>query len=302
MTLHPDAKELLDKLRHAPEADEVPLEEFRKAALLLISGGPKQKIGRVDDITIEGPDGLPLKLRIYTPQGGGPFPIIVWIHGGSFVRATLDVFDAERRDFVHRSNCIIVAVDQRLAPETKFPGPLHDAYAALEWASNHAMELNGIPDRIGIAGESSGGNLAAATTLLTRERGGPKISFQLLVSPLLDAHCTAPSVDKFGTGYLFTKRQLLWMYKQYAPDVSPDNPLLSPGRATDLRFLPPAIIITIEYDPVRDEAEEYAELLKAAGVPVFHFRLEGMLHYLTPPEPTPTGVRLLQDLFRSQPQ
>jgi acetyl esterase len=149
-------------------------------------------------------------------------------------------------------------------------------------------------------GESSGGNLAAAMTFLARDNGRPKISFQLLIEPLLDAHCSMPSVDEFADGYVLTKRQLIWMYQQYAPGVSPDNPLLSPLRAPDLHGLPPAAIVTIEYDPVRDEGEQYAERLKAAGVPVFHTRIAGMVHHFPGPEAMPTAARLLQELFRSQ--
>jgi acetyl esterase len=300
MPLHPDARAFLDKMSNVPQPNEIPIEEFRRAASAVITGGPPLEVGGVQNLTISGGDSKPMNIRIYRPEGAGPFPVLVWLHGGSFVRGTLDMFDAGRRAFTKASRCIVVAVDQRLSPEAKFPAPIHDGYAALTWASAHAAEFQGDPALIGVAGESSGANLAAALALMVRDKRDPKISFQLLIEPLLDAHCDTPSAAEFAEGYILTKRQLVWAYQQYAPNVSLDDPLLSPLRAADVRDLPPAVIVTIEYDPVRDDGEQYAAKLKAAGVRVLSARIPGMLHHFAGPDLIPTSTRLLGELFRGE--
>src|ERR1700722_16255688 len=174
MPLHPDALAFLAKMKDVPQPQDIPLEEFRNAARALIPTGPSLQIGSVEDFEIAGGDGRSLKIRVDVPEGTGPYPVAVWAHGGSFVRGTLDMFDAGRRAFTKASQCIVVAVDQRLSPEVQFPGPLEDVYAALGWASAHAREWSGDPASIGVAGESSGGNLAASAALLSRDRGAPR--------------------------------------------------------------------------------------------------------------------------------
>jgi acetyl esterase len=299
MPLHADARAFLVKMSDARQPNDISIEEFRRAASAVIATGPVLQIGKVDEMQIPGGDSQPVKLRIYRPEGAGPFPVLVWVHGGSFTRGTLDMFDAGRRAFVKASNCIIVAVDQRLSPEARFPAPLNDAYAALIWASTHAAELGGDASRLGVAGESSGGNIAAAASILARDRRKPGLAFQLLLEPLVDAHCDTPSMNELAEGYLLTKRQLVWAYQQYAPGVSPDEPLLSPLRSPDLSGLPPAVVVTIEFDPVRDEGEQYADRLAAAGVRVLNARIPGMVHHFPGPEMLPTTVRLLNELLQS---
>ncbi len=281
------------------QPNDIPIEEFRRAASAVIATGPVLQIGEVNEVQIPGGDSQQLKLRIYRPEGRGPFPVLVWVHGGSFTRRTLDMFDGGRRAFVKASGCIIVAVDQRLSPEARFPAPLNDAYAALIWASAHAVEIGGDASRLGVAGESSGANIAAAAALLARDRRKPELAFQLLLEPLVDAHCDTPSINELAEGYLLTKRQLVWAYQQYAPGVSLDEPLLSPLRAADLSGLPPAVVVTVEFDPVRDEGEQYATRLVAAGVRVLSARIPGMVHHFTGPEMLPTTVRLLHELLQT---
>src|ERR1700761_6732751 len=181
MPLHEQARAFLDKMAGTPQPNDIPIEEFRRAAAAVITTGPEIRIGKVENLEIRGGDGQKMKLRIYVPEGSGPFPVLVWVHGGSFVRGTLDMFDAGRRAFTKASECIVVAVDQRLSPEAQFPAPLDDVYAAFKWASSHATDWRGDPVLVGIAGESSGGNLAAALALFARDRGGPRIAFQLLI-------------------------------------------------------------------------------------------------------------------------
>ena len=300
MPLHPDARAFLDTMADSPQPNEVSIEEFRRAAGALVSGAPPLQIGRVLDVTITGGDSQGMDVRVYTPQGTGPFPVVVWLHGGSFVRGTLDMFDAGRRAFTKASDCIVVSVDQRLSPEAQFPGPLLDGFAALTWAASKAAGLGGDPALVGVAGESSGGNLAAALALMARDRNGPKAAFQLLIEPLLDAHCDSPSMEEFAEGYILTRSQLVWAYQQYAPNASRDNPLISPLRATNLRGLPPTAIVTVEYDPVRDDGARYAAKLAEAGVPVLNACIAGMVHHFPGPDLIPTSARLLRQLIRGK--
>jgi acetyl esterase len=297
MPLHPDARAFLDKMANTPQPNDIPVEEFRRAAAALIATGPQLQIGRVENLEIRGGDGQEMKLRIYVPEGAGPFPTILWVHGGSFVRGTLDMFDAGRRAFAKASGCTIVAVDQRLSPEAQFPAPLNDVYAALLWTFDNAVRLSSDRSLIGIAGESSGSNIAAAATLKSRDLRAPALSFQVLLEPLVDARCNTASMKELAEGYVLTRQQLIWAYQQYAPGADLSNPLISPLLAPDLSGLPPALIVTVEFDPVRDEGEQYAARLSRAGVRVLAARIPGMVHHFTGPEMLPTTVRLLRDLL-----
>jgi acetyl esterase len=274
----------------------MPLAEFRALAERLVGQGEREPVGRVDNRTVAGGDGQALGLRLYLPAGPRPAPVVVWAHGGSFTRGSLDVFDAARRSFANESGCIVVAVDQRLSPEARYPAPLADIHAAVRWAAVHAEGFGGDPDLIGVAGESSGGNLAAAETLLARDRAQP-LAFQILFTPLVDATLTLPSVEEYGQGYVLTRRQLLWAYEQYAPGVPRTTPALSPLHEPDLAGLPPAVVVTVEYDPVRDEGEAYADRLAAAGVLVHRTRLDGMVHHFPGPTAMRTTARLTRELL-----
>ena len=297
MPLHEQARAFLDKMASSPQPNDIPIAQFRQAAANLITTGPQLQIGRVENLDIPGGDGQKMGLRIYVPEGEGPFPVLVWIHGGSFVRGTLDMFDAGRRAFAKASGCIVVAVDQRLSPEAQFPKPLEDAHAALLWTVENAARLGGNPALIGIAGESSGTNIAAALTLKVRDAKTPKLAFQVLLMPLVDAHCNTKSMNEFADGYVLTRRQLIWAYQQYAPNADLNDPLISPLLAKDLSGLPPAVIVTIEFDPVRDEGEAYARRLEEAGVPVKSARIPGMVHHFAGPGLIPTAANLLRSLI-----
>ena len=292
MPLHPDARAFLERMAATPQPQEVPLADFREAARALIPTGEKLALARVEDRVIPGGDGQDMAIRVYEPEATRPCPIVAWIHGGSFARGTLDMFDPGRRAFAKAAGCVVVAVDQRLSPEAQYPKPLEDAYAALLWAARNAGEFGADATRLGIAGESSGGAIAAAAARLARERG-PALAFQVLVTPLLDASLSSPSVTEFAEGYLLTRAQLEWAYAQYAPGAAVDDTLLSPLLAPDLADLPPAVIVTMEYDPVRDDGERYAQRLARAGVRVKSARLGGMLHHF----PGPDFAKVLTDLF-----
>ena len=174
---------------------------------------------------------------------------------------------------------MIVSVDYRLAPENPFPAAPEDCYTATQWVAAHAAKFQGDPSRLAVGGDSSGGNLAAVVALMARDRSGPKLVFQLMLFPATDFRLSTPSMEELGKGYTVTKPQMIWIRNNYLPDVADwTNPLASPLLAPDLSGLPPALIITAEYDPLRDDGELYGKRLQEAGVPAKISRYDGMLH------------------------
>ena len=297
MPLHPDAAAFVKAMQAIPQPPDASVQEFRDAAARLVKPGDPLPIGAVEDKVIQGGDGQPLRLRIYTPEGSGPFPAIVWIRGGSFTRTTLEQMDPLRRLAAKLTGSVVISVDQRLSPEAQYPAPLDDADAAAQWAFAHAAEINVKPGSIGIAGESSGGNIAAALAVRARDRGRPRFAFQLLFAPLTDASLSCASTKEFEDGYILTKRQLVWAYEQYAPGVPRTDPGISPMLTPELGDMPPAVIVTIENDPVRDEGERYAERLRDAGVKVRHARIAGMVHHFPGQQAMMTFFGLFNELL-----
>jgi acetyl esterase len=220
-------------------------------------------------------------VRIFVPDAEGPLPVLLYIHGGGWVFGNLEVAEPSCRSLANATGCIVVATQYRLAPETKFPGGVEDCYAALEWAAAHAAELGGDPDRIGITGDSAGGNLSAAVALMARDRGGPALRCQILVYPAtaldLDGHM--PSRQENAEGYVISAAAVKWCVGHYlAGDGDAMNPYASPLHADDHSGLPPALIVTAEFDPLRDEGEALGAKLEAAGVPVTVSRYDGQVH------------------------
>lgn len=239
---------------------------------------PGPEVAQVEDRTIPGPAG-DLPVRIYTPAGAGPFPGLAWFHGGGWVVGDLDSADGPARHLCVGAGCVVVSVDYRLAPETKFPGPAEDCYAATQWLAANAAALNVDPDRIAVGGDSAGGNLAAAVSLMSRDRGGSPLVFQLLVYPVTEPDFDNGSYTANAEGYQLSRDVMIWYWEQYlASAADADNPYASPLRAADLSGLPPALVLTAEYDPLRDEGEAYAARLAAAGVPVACTRYDGLIH------------------------
>jgi acetyl esterase len=243
---------------------------------------PGLKVGSVAsawDDEISSSD-IPLKVRVYTPLGDGPWPILIYFHGGGFVAGNLDSHDSIARNLCAGARYVVVSVDYRLAPEHKFPAAIKDALMALNWAATHASKLNADANRIVVGGDSAGGNLAAVTALRNRDEGGPMLAGQLLIYPVI-AHPTlgTRSYSENGEGYLLTRRIMEFFWEHYLNDQSEaQHPHASPLYAADLTGLPSALIFTAEFDPLRDEAEQYGRKLRAAGVPTRISRCDGMIH------------------------
>jgi acetyl esterase len=281
MPLSPAARTMLDQLEEigAPPLWQQDIATVREQDRNLLGALDQPvEVASVDNRTMPGPAGE-IPVRIYTPGTGGARPLIVYFHGGGFVFCSLDTHDGTCRRLANATGAVVVSVDYRLAPECPFPGPLDDCYAATVWAHEHAADLGADGDQLVVAGDSAGGNLAAATTLLAREHAGPPIVHQILIYPVIDAACETKSFTENGEGYFLDGASMRWLWTQYlGPDGDGTHPHASPIRAADLSGLPPAIVVTAEYDPLRDEGEAYADALQAAGVPATAVRYDGMIH------------------------
>lgn len=255
-------------------------------------------IGKVDSVEIPGPAG-PLAARIYTPVGltGRVTPACVYYHGGGWVIGDLDTHDAICRRLANESGCRVVSVDYRLAPENRFPAAFDDAYAALAWTEAKASDHQINPNRLAVAGDSAGGNLAAAVALHAKAKGGPKLKYQLLFYPVTQARADTASMRDLATGYFLEKASMDWFCDQYLPpDADPNDPRVSPLAAKDVAGVAPAYVLVAGFDPLRDEGRAYAEKLKAAGVAVDFVEYEGMIHgFLGMEGVVPQALQALKD-------
>lgn len=279
--LDPAARELLNTL----EAAMPPIERLSPVEARRLSDERRKQaatqaepVAAVDDRVIRGPAG-DLPLRIYWPARHRSPPVTMFFHGGGFVICDLESHDPLCRAMCNATGSIVISVDYRRAPEDPFPAALDDSFAATRWAATSAEELGGDPARIAVAGDSAGGNLAAAVALRARDEGGPPLVFQLLIYPMTNHDFSTESYRENGEGYYVTESALRWYWDQYLADPSHGaHPYASPLRADDLSGLPPAFVLTAEYDPLRDEGEAYAERLRRAGVNVTAVRYDGMFH------------------------
>ena len=280
MTLDPHVEGMLKALAAyaAPDFSTMTAPAYR-AGIAGRNGllGPGDSVARSEDREIAGPGG-PLALRLYYPDVPGPLPLTLFFHGGGFVACGLDTHDNICRCLAVRARTLVVAVDYRLAPEAPFPAAVHDAMAALEWLRAHAVEIGGDAQRIALAGDSAGGNLAAVLAQQAKDRGW-SLQHQLLMYPVTDLAEESASYASCGQGYFLTAEGLRWFLSQYlhgGGDAT--DPRASPLRARDFSGLAPATVITAEYDPLRDEGEAYALSLRLAGVPAVLQRWPGQIH------------------------
>jgi len=288
MALDPAAAGLLQQMAEAdmPPLNEMSPPDARVAAEGFIPlGGDGDDVAEQSDRTIPGPHG-DIPIRIYRPNvkadsgdRSAALPCLVYFHGGGWVIGTPDSTNAICRNVANRAGCVVISVDYRLSPENKFPIPLDDCFAATQWIVANGKEVGIDSTRVAIGGDSAGGNLAAAVSLRARDEGGPALRMQLLVYPVTDHDFSTPSYAENGDGYLLTKDMMVWFWDHYLSGAADGkNPLASPLRAKDLSGLPPALVITAEYDPLRDEGEAYATALTKAGVSVTHTRYPGQIH------------------------
>jgi acetyl esterase/lipase len=280
MPLHPQVKVVLDLMEKAgPPLHHLSPQQARESTLAMRANkGEVEPVGKVEDRTVKGPGG-DIPIRVYTPNGRGLFPLLVYFHGGGWVVGSIETVDASCRSLTNLTNCITVSVDYRLAPEHKFPAAPDDCYAATTWTALNAASIHGDPRRIAIGGESAGANLAAAVALMAQERGTPSIALQLLLYPVMDHACNTPSCRENAQGYFLTTERMNWFWNHYLRnDADGENPLASPLRAKRLQGVAPAVISTAEFDPLRDEGAEYAKKLREAGVPVEYKCYEGLIH------------------------
>lgn len=281
MPLHPEFNALLAQFAAAAEGQppDPPLARQRVDFDALTPPAPEITVGAVEDRSVDVTDGE-ITVRIYTPLGDGPHPLVVYFHGGGWVFGNVDSHDAQTRDLCNGASCVVVSVDYRLAPEHPFPTAAEDCYAATCWAIENATALAADPARIAVAGDSAGGNLAAVVALMARDRNGPKLNLQALIYPVLDTDFDNASYTANAENYLLTRETMLWYWQQYCPDPEQrSNPYAAPMRAVDLSGLPAALVLTGEYDPLRDEGNAYAKRLAAAGVAVQSECYDGLPHY-----------------------
>jgi acetyl esterase len=237
-----------------------------------------EPVGSVEDRTIPGPAGK-LAIRIYRPDNRAGHPLIMLFHGGGWVVGDLDNEDTTCRGLCRRVGAVVVSVDYRLAPETKFPGAVEDCYAATKWAVEHAKELRVDGTRVATSGTSAGGNLSGAVAMMARDRGGPKIAHQVLFCPVIDSDFDRPSYIRNAVNYGLTRDGMIWYWDKYTgKGKDSKNPYVALIRAKDLSGLPDATVIAAEYDPLVDEAVAYADALRAAGVDVSCNVYPGMTH------------------------
>ncbi len=283
MTLDPQVQTVLAQIAAAGKSPRsaMPLAEVRALSIATAAArnGQPEAVKNVEDQMVPGSEGA-IPVRVYTPEGSGPFPALVFFHGGGWVLSNLDTHDGICRQLAKKSACVVVNVDYRLAPEHKFPAAPEDCFDVTAWVAQNARLLNIDPKRIAVGGDSAGAGLATVVALMARDRGGPSLICQLLVYPVTDYHTPGtPSYAELSEGYNLSRDDMVWFWSQYLSDEAEGyHPYASPLRAESLRGLPPAFVITAEYDLLRDEGEAYAARLQSEGVPVTLKRFPGMIH------------------------
>ena len=287
----PEFQPVLQALAAAPRIPDSSVEQARAMWEAFLPGEP-EALEDVADLVVPGQTG-PLPARLYRPSKE-PAGIVLFLHGGGWVLGSLRSHDIAVRSLAKRSAWAILAIEYRLAPEAPFPAGLADCHAALDWLGEKRADL-GLKDRpIIVAGDSAGGNLAAALAILVRDRGGPHLAGQVLIYPVTDGRADTPSYAERGEGGLLGAADMRWFWNHYAPAGAALDPLASPILQQDLSGLPPAAVVTAEFDPLRDEGRAYADALQASGVPVEHLHFPDLPHgFLTFAPISPASDRAL---------
>jgi acetyl esterase/lipase len=278
--LQPDVAKVLEVMAEMgiPAFDSLPVAQARGLlSQLSAERPPGPAVGEISDGTLAGAAG-PLAYRLYRPASPGPHPVVVYFHGGGWVLGSHDSDDPLCRDLCVRSDALIVSVDYRHAPEARFPAAADDGLAAVRWVADHAEAIGGVPGQLAVAGWSAGANGAAVTCRLARDAGGPRLSGQLLLAPVTDCDMTRPSYVENADGYVLTAALMKWFWDHYANPADRADPKASPLRAGNLANLPPAFIVTCEFDPLRDEGIAYGEAMAEAGVRVRRITARGQIH------------------------
>jgi acetyl esterase len=258
----------------APELHQMSPADARAMYIAMNAENTRDEVTQVKDAMA---DSVPV--RIYNPNPSEILPCLVYFHGGGWVIGDLETHDSMCRKLANSANCVVVAVDYRLAPEHTYPVPMNDCYTALNWVVTQATELGVNANKIAVGGDSAGGNLSTVMALRARDENGPRICHQLLVYPVTDATFDTPSYRENGEGYMLSKATMEWFWQHYlGTGNDPLSAYISPLRAENLAGLPPATVITAEFDPLRDEGEAYAEKLQAAGNKVTVKRFDGVVH------------------------
>ena len=300
MPVDPAAQRLLDGMAQAPARSgtaEISVEQMRAGYDMLAAlGRPAGEAPSTEDTSLPGPAG-DIPVRIYRPQAAGVHPVVVYIHGGGFTIGSIASHDPLCQQIAAGVPAVVVSVDYRLAPESKFPAAVEDCWAAVQWVAAHAADLGGDPSRVAVAGDSAGGNLAAVCALKARDAGGPALAFQLLIYPTTDATGSFPSIQENGKGYFLTEETMRWFQENYlSPEDDRRHPDASPYFVEDLSGLAPAFVVTAEYDPLRDEGEAYGRRLEEAGVPTKVKRYDGMIHaFFQMDAAIPAGAEAISD-------
>lgn len=285
MSLHPQVLEFLQQqaaLGLKPLEHCTPAEFRRMLREGLAMEVEPEPVAVVEDRAAPGRAG-PIALRIYRSKLNGLQPTLIYFHGGGWVGGDLDTHDGLCRAIANAAECTVISIAYRLAPEHKYPAAADDAFAATCWARQHAAELNIDGSRIAVGGDSAGGNLAAVVSLLIRDHQLPNPCLQVLLYPIIAYDLTTGSYQEFAEGYSLTRAGMQWFWRHYLPrEEDAEQSYAAPLKATDLRGLPPALVITAEYDVLRDEGEDYAARLSAAGVSTEFTRYNGMIHGFIP--------------------
>jgi acetyl esterase len=280
MPLDPQVAALLQELAAlgAPKLPTLSPSEARKQTELMrpLAGDPIA-VGSVRDITIPV-DGAEIGGRVYTPEGEGPHPVVVFFHGGGWVICNLDTHDNVARAICRDADAVVVSVDYRMGPEHRFPTAVHDCFAATKWVAANASSLGADGDRLAVCGDSAGGNLSAVVSQLARDQGGPAISYAALIYPAVNMTAKGGSLDENATGYFLETEEMEWFMSHYLTEAERSDVLASPLLNENLTNLPPCFIATCEYDPLRDEGEAYADALRINGVHVASKRYDGLIH------------------------